>query len=60
MNSNTRRPSDLHAADARYHDKCRKLFMNPQNIRKTDQNNSKVLEDIVFERVVNTINSDPN
>ena len=25
--------SDLHATDARYHDSCRKLFMNPKNIR---------------------------
>ena len=25
--------SDLHAADARYHDSCRKLFMNTKNVR---------------------------
>ena len=25
--------SDLHAADARHHDSCRKLFMNPKNVR---------------------------
>ena len=25
--------SDLHAADARYHGSCRKLFMNPKNVR---------------------------
>ena len=25
--------SDLHATDARYYDSCRKLFMNPKNVR---------------------------
>ena len=25
--------SDLHAADARYHGSCRKLFLNPKNVR---------------------------
>ena len=27
--------SDLNAADARHHDSCRKLFMNPKNVRAT-------------------------
>ena len=25
--------NDFHAADARYHGSCRKLFMNPKNVR---------------------------
>ena len=32
----------LHADDARYHDKCRKLFMNPKNVWAAQKSEEKI------------------
>ena len=36
-------PSDLHVAEERYHDSCRKLFMNPNNVRATQNPKEEIL-----------------
>ena len=35
--------SDLHVAEERYQDSCRKLFMNPKNVRATQNPKEEIL-----------------
>lgn len=46
--------SDLHAADARYHDDCRKAFMSPRSVRYA-HNEAHVPNDQAFEQIVNEL-----
>ena len=55
--------SDLYAVSARYHDDCRKQFMNPKNVaRASKASNESVTKnlDIAFEALVDAIKSDPS
>lgn len=49
--------SDLHAADARYHDDCRKIFMNPRSVEYASREHSDKI-DHAFEATVNEMKSD--
>ena len=50
--------SDLHAADARYHDSCRKLFMNPKHVRAAQNLKEEIPdEDVTVASLVKMIKS---
>ena len=53
-------PSDLHAADARYHDKCRKLFMNPKNIPTSSHKPGTSGKDLALKSVLDTLRGNAN
>ena len=53
--------SDLHAADARYHDDCRGTSMAARSIKAAataNDDNGSMAKDTAFETVVNVMNSD--
>lgn len=53
--------SDLHAAEARYHDKCRKLFMSKPNIQTVrNQCHLDTSENKALSTVMKTIRNDSN
>ena len=54
--------SDLHAADARYHDKCRRSFYSPKNVAAAavskEPQSSLKQNDLAFDAVLKIINED--
>ena len=55
--SDTRANHDLHAADARYHDDCRKNFSNYRNIAHAKKETRKVVDE-AYDMVVENIKAD--
>jgi CRISPR/Cas system-associated protein Csm6 len=54
-------PSDLHAADARYHNNCHKLFTNPKEIKSTLRNDpSNVTENTVMKFIIRSVQNEPD
>ena len=50
--------SDLHAADARYHYSCRKLFINPKHVRAAQNLKEEIPdEDVTVASLVKMIKS---
>ena len=56
--SDTRANHDLHAADARYHDDCRKNFSNHRNIGTARRNNQENEVDVAYAKLLQIIESD--
>ena len=58
--SDTRANHDLHAADARYHDDCRKNFSNYRNIASAKRSNHEKEVDVAYNKVLENIESETN
>ena len=58
--SDTRANHDLHAADARYHDDCRKNFSNYRNIASAKRSNHEKEVDVAYNKVLENIESEKN
>ena len=50
--------SDLHAADARYHQDCRPKFMGPKSLQVAATSESKPQKDTAFDQLVRVMESD--
>ena len=50
-------PSDLHASNARYHDNCKKRFLNPKSITSTPKQTFS--QDATVEILISKLRNEP-